>query len=91
MKMRQMSFSVTLLFGSLKAFITTNFADTYSPLTVMLYDCGRCGTDGQGCEVEVGSSSISLLEDAPKMPTLQRMHKIVAQHPTVQACRCKLN
>ena len=85
MKMRQMSFSVTLLFGSLKAFVTTNFADTYSPLTVLLYDCGRTTDAANASDEVIGETTLNLFEDCPTMPTLQRMHQIVAQHPTIQA------
>ena len=85
MKMRHMSFSVTLLFGSLKAFVTTNFADTYTPLTVLLYDCGKTAEPGTTEDALVGEMTLNLFEDAPSMPTLQRMHQIVAQHPCIQA------
>ena len=85
MKMRQMSFSVTLLFGSLKAFVTTNFADTYTPVTVLLYNCGRATEPADDIDGLIGEMTLNLFEDTPSMPTLQRMHQIVAQHPFIQA------
>ena len=38
MKMRHQSFSVTLYFGALKLFLTTNFADTYCPIVMKLFE-----------------------------------------------------
>ncbi len=81
MNVRHQSFSQTLCFGALKLFLTTNFADTYCPLVLKLYD-----VDDSGEAIElVGEVTVNLFEDAPTMPTQQRMHKIVAQHPSVQA------
>ena len=76
-KMRHMSFASSLYFGALKLFMTTNFADTYSPLVLKLY--------GAGDERYIGEIKIDLFEDAPNMPTLKRMHEIVAAHPSIQA------
>ena len=45
MALRHFGFSLSNHFGSLKLFYTANFADTYSPITVLLYDGGahrRC-------------------------------------------------
>ena len=33
----------------------------------------------------MGGATVDLFQDAPKMPTLQAMHQIVARHPTIQA------
>mgnify|MGYP002809838133 CR=1 FL=1 len=44
MKMRHMSFSASLHFGALKLFMTTNFADTYSPLVMKLYVSSSSGS-----------------------------------------------
>ena len=85
MKMRSTSYAVTLYFGALKVFLTTNFADTYSPITVLLYDGGRLLDAGEDCGNFVGAARINLFEDAPTMPTLQRMHQLVASYPTIQA------
>ena len=81
MNVRHQSFSQTLCFGALKLFLTTNFADTYCPLVLKLYDVDD---SGEATEL-VGEVTVNLFEDAPTMPTQQRMHKIVAQHPSVQA------
>ena len=85
MKMRQTSFSVSLHFGALKVFLTTNSADTYSPITLLLYVGGRATEPASADDGLVRASALNLFEDAPDMPTLQRMHQIVAQHPSIQA------
>jgi len=77
MKMRHMSFSTSLYFGPLKLFMTTNFADTYSPLVLKLYGAGEAQF--------VGGVEVDLFEDAPCMVTLKRMHEVVASHPSIQA------
>ena len=81
MNLRHQSYSQTLRFGSLKLFLTVNFADAYSPLVLKLYHGDACGE----AEELVGEAKINLFEDAPRMPTQQRMHQIVARHPSVQA------
>ena len=84
MKMRHMSFSQTLRFGALKLFMTCNFADSYSPLVLKLYSASdRCG-GGDGDALD-GEASVNLFEDAPRMPSLQAMHRLLAKHPTLQA------
>ena len=90
MKMRHQGFSVTLHFGAMKLFMTTNFADTYSPLTFLLYNNGELSSEFAGAGVEsasevLGNQSIDLFEDNPSLPTLRRMHQLVAQHPSIQA------
>ena len=81
MKMRHESFSQTLRFGTLKVFMTTNFADCYSPLLLKLYNSEDAGE----ADELLGGLSVNLFDDAPSMPTQQRMHQIVARHPSVQA------
>ena len=95
MKVRHQGFALSTHHGSLKLFLTTNFADTYSPITLSLYQsCSSCGAEEpatqtyNGGELEdtlLGSARINLFEDAPDMPTLQTMHRIVARYPTIQA------
>ena len=85
-KARRQSFALTLHFGPLKLFLTCNFADTYSPITLLLY----AGKDSQvndedGPLLYHGQASVNLFEESPNMPTLQRMHQIVARHPVIQA------
>ena len=46
MQMRHLSFALSQHFGSLKLFMTNNFADTYGPLTLVLYDAGSGDTIG---------------------------------------------
>ena len=46
MQMRHLSFALSQHFGCLKLFMTNNFADTYSPLTLALYDAGSGETIG---------------------------------------------
>ena len=38
MKLRHQGFALSIYFAPLKLFLTTNFADTYSPITLMLYN-----------------------------------------------------
>ena len=84
MATRQFGFALSNHFGPLKLFYTANFADTYSPLTVLLYDGDFSGVAAEHARC-LGRTSITLFENAPKMPTLRNMHRIVAAHPTIQA------
>ena len=89
MKVRQQSFALSLYFGSLKLFITTNFADTYSPVILQLYDL--TGIDQAEARTHfaeenlIGEARANLFDDNPEMPTLQSMHQLVTRHPTLQA------
>ena len=62
--------------GPLKIFITTNFADTYSPITATLIN---------GAGEPFGHRTVNLLQSSPNMPTLQAMRKALAKHPMKQA------
>ena len=84
MATRHFGFALSNHFGSLKLFYTANFADTYSPITVMLYDGEFCGVALEHARC-LGRRSVNLFENAPEMPTLRDMHRIVAAHPTIQA------
>ena len=68
--------ALNLRFGAFSSFYTTNFADTYSPLTVLL---------SKGATEPLGETSYNLLQDSPPLPTSQEMHKMVAARPTIQA------
>ena len=81
---RHFGFSLSNHFGPLKVFYTANFADTYSPITVLLYDGDLSGVALEHAR-PLGRASVNLLENAPKMPTLRDMHRIIAAHPTIQA------
>ena len=88
MKIRQQSFAMSYYFGSLKLFMTTNFADTYSPIIMQLYETSAAdGADNDAARQErrLGEVRTNLFRDNPEMPTLQRMHQLVARHPTLQA------
>ena len=88
MKIRQQSFAMSYYFGPLKLFMTTNFADTYSPIIMQLYEMsGADGADDDAARQEhrLGEARTNLFRDNPEMPTLQRMHQLVARHPTLQA------
>ena len=79
-----MGFSLSNHFGPLKIFYTANFADTYSPFTVLLYDGELTGIALEHARC-LGRASVRLFEKEPEMPTLQDMHRIIAAHPSVQA------
>ena len=76
MTIRHMGQAMNLRFGPFAAFFTTNFADTYNPLTVVLH---------QGAGEPLGPRSMDIRQDSPSMPTSQAMHKMVAAHPMTQA------
>ena len=95
MKMRHQGFSLSLHFGANKLFMTSNFADTYSPIVLKLF---TSAVEDQDLNIQstrheavddtwnlVGSQRVDLFEDAPSMPTLQQMHRIVSKHPAIQA------
>jgi hypothetical protein len=63
-------------YGSLVVFATSNFADGYSPVLFQLLDAG---------DVLIGDIPFDLADDAPAMPTLQKMHHLIAQSPRAQA------
>ena len=61
----------------MKLFYTANFADTFSPVTVLLYD----GELTSGVALEharcLGRVGVHLFDNEPEMPTLRDMHRIV--------------
>ena len=74
--LRQLGFALNVFDGPLTIFLTTNFADVYSPITATLIN---------GAGEPLGKRTINLLEDMPCMPTLQTMHRELAKHPMLQA------
>ena len=75
---RHMGQAMNERFGPFSTFFTTNFADTYSVLTVVL---------AQGAGAPLGRREGHLLQDSPDMPTSENMHKIVASRPMVRMSR----
>ena len=84
MATRHMGFSLSNHFGPLKLFYTANFANTYSPFTVLLYDGELTGVAPEHARC-LGRAGVRLFENEPEMPTLRDMHRIIAAHPSVQA------
>ena len=74
--LRHFGHTLNVYDGPLSIFLTTNFADTYSPITAILMD---------GAGEPMGKRVVNLLDNAPAMPTLQAMHRALAKHPMLQA------
>ena len=75
MSLRQLGFALNVYDGPLSIFLTTNFADMYSPITVVLMN---------GAGEPLGKREVNLLDNEPCMPTLQAMHRALAKHPMLQ-------
>ena len=75
MSLRQLGFALNVYDGPLSIFLTTNFADMYSPITVVLMN---------GAGEPLGKREVNLLDNEPHMPTLQAMHRALAKHPMLQ-------
>ena len=73
--LRQLGFALNIYDGPLTIFLTTNFADIYSPITVTLMS---------GAGQPLGKREVNLLHSVPCMPTLQAMHRALAKHPMLQ-------
>ena len=73
--LRQLGFGLNVYDGPLTVFLTTNFADMYSPIAVTLMN---------GAGEPLGRRVVNLLESVPCMPTLQAMHRALAKHPYIQ-------
>ena len=81
-----------LKFGAASFFVTPNFADTYNPLVLQLHEGpgkrshldlrGGAVARAYGASQPVGRD---LQSPAPTMPSLERMHQIVAADPRAQA------
>lgn len=74
-RLRHFGHAMNLHDGSLSVFLTTNFADTYSAFTVALMN---------GAGEPLGRRTVNLLEDAPDMPPLRDIHRMLAKHPMIQ-------
>ena len=75
MSLRQLGFALNMYDGPLSIFLTTNFADMYSPITVVLMN---------GAGEPLGKREVNLFDNEPCMPTLQAMHHALAKHPMLQ-------
>ena len=75
MSLRHLGFAMNIYDGPLSIFLTTNFADMYSPITVTLMN---------GAGEPLGKREVNLLDDEPDMPTLRTMHRALAKHPMLQ-------
>jgi hypothetical protein len=74
--LRHEGHNLNVTYGSLVVFATFNFADAYSPVLFQLLDAQ---------EEVIGDIRFNLADDAPAMPTLQQMHRLIAQSPRAQA------
>ena len=74
--LRQLGYALNVYDGALSIFLTCNFADTYSPITVTLMN---------GAGEPLGTRNVNLLADFPRMPCLKEIHKALAKHPVLQA------
>ena len=70
--LRQLGYALNVYDGPLSIFLTTNFADTYSPITVTLMN---------GAGEPFGTRSVNLLADCPSMPALRDIHRALAKNP----------
>ena len=77
MKLRHYGHAMDMNFGALKLFMTCNFADTYMPLTLTLYDPDN--------KQQLLTQRMTLLQERPSLPTLREMHRVVAESPETQA------
>ena len=77
MKLRHFGHAMDMTFGPLKLFLTCNFADTYMPLTMTVFDPSNME---RLCETQW-----DLLAERPLLPALQHMHRVVARSPVTQA------
>ncbi len=75
MSLRQLGFALNGYDGPLPIFLTTNFADMYSPITVVLMS---------GAGEPLGKREVNLLDNEPRMPTLQAMRRAQPSTPMLQ-------
>ena len=73
-RLRHEGHNLNVVHGALKIFATTNYADTYSPLLAAF--AGVCSAAQPASPLE---------QEAPEMPSLQEMHRLVAESPRSQA------
>jgi len=80
-----------LMFGSATFFVTPNHADTYTPLMLLLHN-GPARDDHLNIDapqLDAGmpdeNFAFDIRSEAPRMPSLHRMHQIAAANPRAQA------
>jgi hypothetical protein len=84
--LRHEGHNLNVMFGALIVFATYNFADNYAPLMFQLVrHNGSAEQPGDGEVVGTINVGAEQLGDAPRMPTLKEMHKLVGQSPRAQA------
>jgi hypothetical protein len=74
--LRHEGHNYNVTFGTLAVFATFNFADNYSPVLFQLLD---------GEDQLLDNIPFHLTDDAPNLPTLEKMHQLIAQSPRAQA------
>ena len=78
--LRHEGHNLNVRYGSLKLFVTANFADAYSPLAFSLVDDSAEQPGETQHQIRV-----SLTDEEPDMPTLKRMHQLLASSPRGQS------
>ena len=77
---------MNVAFGSLVIFATYNFADGYSPVLFQLLKQDEEASEPVFVSAEQPAElRFELSPEAPEMPTLQTMHKLIAQSPRAQS------
>ena len=73
-------------FGGIGGFLTPNVADTRNPLVVVLHQgCVRQPEGGFTKEGRTEKFELSLLDEAPSMPSAARMLEMLAENPVAQS------
>ena len=72
--LRHEGHNLNVMFGSLTVFTTFNFADNYTPLLFTLCNGSEC----------MGDITCDLSAGQPEMPSLHRMHQLIAESPRAQ-------
>ena len=72
--LRHEGHNLNVMFGYLTVFATFNFADNYTPLLFTLCNCSEC----------MGDITCDLSAGQPEMPSLHRMHQLIAESPRAQ-------
>jgi len=80
--LRHEGHNLNVMLGALTVFATCNFADNYAPLMFQLVRHNGSAEQPENGEV-VGASNVGAEQpdDAPRMPTLKNMRKLVGQSP----------
>ena len=84
--LRHEGHALNIAYGSLVVFATYNFADGYSPVLFQLLKQGEEASGPVSVSAEQPAElRFDLSPEAPDMPTLQNMHKLIAQSPRAQS------